>query len=187
MGKTRKEIFGENLENIRKKKGVSRKQIAEMLEMDVNSYGAYERGEKNPPLKKLFKIADYLKVTVTELIGENSELADNKNFDYRLHRVMKLANLAGYSVEMLDNGIVEVEIPREPELNQKLDKKGSGAFIAWWSRVISIKNVEDFVKIFETAEEETIRKKITFNVAFKELIDTLNVEVLDGENFNGRC
>ena len=109
MEKTHKQIFGENLERIRKEKGFTRKQLSDFLEMDVNSYGAYERGEKNPPLKKLFKIADYLKVSVIELIGENSE-SNNKNIEYRLYRATKLITLCGCSLDS-SNGTIELTLP----------------------------------------------------------------------------
>lgn len=61
--------FAENLKRLRKEKGISRAEIAKTLNMTENAFGTYERGEREPPIEKLCRIADTLHVTTDELLG----------------------------------------------------------------------------------------------------------------------
>ncbi len=61
--------FAENLKRLRKEKGISRAEIAKILNMTENAFGTYERGEREPPIEKLCKIAAALHVTTDELLG----------------------------------------------------------------------------------------------------------------------
>ena len=74
--KTVAQILGENLKRIRTEKGVSRKELADTVEITEVNFGKYERGERLPPLDKIFAIADFLKVSVASLTGENN-FSDN--------------------------------------------------------------------------------------------------------------
>lgn len=61
--------FGHTLKNVRREAGISRKTLAEVLGMTVSSYSYYERDEREPPFKKLCKIADVLDVSLDELFS----------------------------------------------------------------------------------------------------------------------
>lgn len=65
------EILGANLRRICEEKGVSRKQLAEAVGVTEVSICGYETGRKLPPLDKIFVMADFLKVSVTSLTGDN--------------------------------------------------------------------------------------------------------------------
>jgi transcriptional regulator with XRE-family HTH domain len=58
---------------LRESKGISQAEMAEQLDVDVNTYARIERGETNVFHPKLSKIAELLSVDVLEL------LADDKN------------------------------------------------------------------------------------------------------------
>ena len=58
---------------LRESKGISQAEIAEQLDVDVNTYARIERGETNVLHPKLSKIAELLNVDVLDL------LADDKN------------------------------------------------------------------------------------------------------------
>lgn len=73
MGKaiTHREIlqkFGERLQKIRKSQGVSQEELAAKLSMHRTYVGMIERGERNPTVRTLYKIAKALKVTSSELL-----------------------------------------------------------------------------------------------------------------------
>lgn len=61
--------FGESLMNIRKEKGISRKDFAEQLEIPYTTLRNYETNQREPGHKLLIKMAMLLHVTVDELIG----------------------------------------------------------------------------------------------------------------------
>ena len=59
---SRLQILGQNIAKYRHKQGVSQEQLAEMVELSREYVTRVERGQKNISLKKLFAIADALKV-----------------------------------------------------------------------------------------------------------------------------
>lgn len=61
--------FGETLNRIRKAKGRTAQNMADMLGIGIRSYRAYESGDREPKLDSLVKIADYLEVTTDCLLG----------------------------------------------------------------------------------------------------------------------
>ena len=54
---------------IREAKGLTQEQVAEKLEMSPNAYGNIERGENDPKLSKLQKIAEIFEMELSDLIG----------------------------------------------------------------------------------------------------------------------
>ena len=59
--------FGENLRAARKQRGYSQESFAHAVDLDRTYIGGIERGERNPGLKTIVRIADALEVDVSEL------------------------------------------------------------------------------------------------------------------------
>ena len=59
--------FGQSVQNLRKQKGLTQEDLAEEVGVDRSYMGFIERGEKNPTLDKVQKIADALDVEASEL------------------------------------------------------------------------------------------------------------------------
>jgi len=53
---------------IREAKGLTQEQIAEKLDMSANAYGNIERGDNDPKLSKLEKIAEIFEMELSELV-----------------------------------------------------------------------------------------------------------------------
>jgi transcriptional regulator with XRE-family HTH domain len=66
------ESFGEHLRTLRKAKGLTQVALAYRGEFNRNYIGMLERGERNPSLKNLKRLADALNISLKELL----------NFDY---------------------------------------------------------------------------------------------------------
>lgn len=60
--------LGQNLKNIRTKKGISQGDISRKLSMDRGYISSVENGKRNPTLSTLEKIAQALGVGVDDLI-----------------------------------------------------------------------------------------------------------------------
>lgn len=60
--------FQRRLENLREKKGYSKKEISHKLGFTDNVYGSYERGERRPSFEALIKLADIFDVSLDFLI-----------------------------------------------------------------------------------------------------------------------
>lgn len=73
MGKaiTHKDIlekFGQKMQKVRKGAGISQEELAAKLAMHRTYIGMIERGERNPTIRTLYKIAKALKVLSSDLL-----------------------------------------------------------------------------------------------------------------------
>lgn len=59
--------FGKRVQELRKQKGLTQEDLADLVSVDRSYMGFVERGEKNPTLSTLDKIAKALKVSLPEL------------------------------------------------------------------------------------------------------------------------
>jgi transcriptional regulator with XRE-family HTH domain len=76
--------FTMNFKNQRKKKGISRKELAETLNMSISAIQQWENGNNRPTTKTLEKISDILETTPDQLLGySQSEITTEKD---RLNR-----------------------------------------------------------------------------------------------------
>jgi transcriptional regulator with XRE-family HTH domain len=60
--------FGERLQKVRKSQGISQEELAALLSMHRTYVGMVERGERNPTIRTLYKIAKALKVKSSDLL-----------------------------------------------------------------------------------------------------------------------
>jgi transcriptional regulator with XRE-family HTH domain len=63
----------ERLKKLRKDKGLTQKQMAEVLEMTVTGYQYYEYGKREISVKVLTAIADYFDVSTDYLLGRTDD------------------------------------------------------------------------------------------------------------------
>lgn len=61
------------LKELREKCGATQKEVADYIMCSATVYSRYERGEREPDIYTLGKLADFFKVTVDYLIGRTSE------------------------------------------------------------------------------------------------------------------
>lgn len=62
------QVAGKKMRLIRRKKKLSQEEVSELAGIHVSTYGRIERGENNPPLQTVDKIARALKVKPSELL-----------------------------------------------------------------------------------------------------------------------
>jgi len=79
MSNIRQQILGQNIRRYRQTKGMTQERLAEIVDVSGSYIGYLERGEKNPSLNLLFKIADTLEIEPATLLTPpegttNSEL-----------------------------------------------------------------------------------------------------------------
>lgn len=65
-----------NLRQIRKSKGITMKQLGQMVGTAESTISLYERGIHDPDITTLNRLADVLDVSVDELIGRNESQKD---------------------------------------------------------------------------------------------------------------
>lgn len=67
MSDDRLKVFGMAVRKLRKGKGISQEDFADLAKIDRSYFGQIERGEKNISLGKVFLICDALHVTPSDL------------------------------------------------------------------------------------------------------------------------
>ena len=68
--------FGQVVRELRIEKGVAQEALALIAETDRSYFGRIERGEKQPSLDIVFRIATALGVRAEELVARTSRVAD---------------------------------------------------------------------------------------------------------------
>ena len=62
-------IFSVRLQEIREKRGFSRKEIADILEITPRAYQYYEEGKREPDYDKLILLSRHLNISADYLLG----------------------------------------------------------------------------------------------------------------------
>ncbi len=63
-----KKRFGERMKALRKKKGLSQEKLALDIDMDLTSVNEIENGHRSPKLITMYKIAQALGVSLSDLV-----------------------------------------------------------------------------------------------------------------------
>lgn len=63
------EEFSARLRQMREKRHMSRKTLGECCGLSKNIIGQYEKGERNPSIETLIRIADFFDVSTDYLLG----------------------------------------------------------------------------------------------------------------------
>ena len=71
-----------NLLTLKKKKKITQREAAEVLGISLYSYGRYERGDREPNIEMLIKMANLFDTTVDYVIGNPANLKTNQMKEY---------------------------------------------------------------------------------------------------------
>ena len=168
--------IGENLQRARKARGYTRDQVAEVAGVAKTIIGRYETGMILPPFDRLFVIAEFLKVPVATLTGENEltdKIVNDAIFEYRLQRAYSrieffLSHPRNDEKHFDADGNILVFVPNEMKYKDgkafyKVDEDGSvGNEIAL--------SAKDFVNAVEFAEKLALQTQVTFCAAFRTVL-----------------
>ncbi len=64
-----KKKFGQKVREVRKKKGLSQEQVALEIGMDLTSINEIENGHRNPTFLTIYKIAQALGASMSDLVS----------------------------------------------------------------------------------------------------------------------
>lgn len=70
--------IGENIKKLRKNKGVTQEQLADVLNVSAAAISKWETGDTYPDISLLFPLAHYFNISVDELMGYYSSLMEKK-------------------------------------------------------------------------------------------------------------
>ena len=66
-----KSFIGENIKNLRERKGLTQKELATNLNISASAIGMYEQGRRIPDVETLQQFSNFFQVSIDELLGEN--------------------------------------------------------------------------------------------------------------------
>lgn len=66
---TTENVFGRRLQQLRERRRISRRVLAELCGLSKNMIGRYERGERSPSTRTVVLLADFFGVTTDWLLG----------------------------------------------------------------------------------------------------------------------
>ncbi|PEK69603.1 helix-turn-helix domain-containing protein [Bacillus pseudomycoides] len=104
-----KETLQENLKKLRSLKGLSRKKIAEELDIPYSTYAGWENGFREPDISTLKNLAAYYKISMNDLL--NSETITKE--EDKLKLISRLS-------QNLYETYISVPDEHKPELERKL-------------------------------------------------------------------
>ena len=144
-------FFANNLRYIREKRGLSKSQLAEKLNVNQSTISRWENGEMGATVTNAFDISKILNVPLPDLLGKNLSV-DNAEYIDILSNIVKIPVLgvikAGIPIEAQENIIEYVDIPEDWT---KGNKKYYGLKIQGDS--IYPKYEENDIVIFEQTED----------------------------------
>lgn len=74
-------LINEKIKLVRNARGLTQEEVAEEIGISLNAYGDIERGDSDPKLSKLQKIAEVLEINLCELLDLNDKATLSINFN----------------------------------------------------------------------------------------------------------
>jgi len=81
--------IGERIKQARKAKGLKQKKLAEILEVNYTTISRWEKGEREPRIGDVQKLADALDISVSDLLGEPRPTTPHDHTESRLNQLME--------------------------------------------------------------------------------------------------
>lgn len=102
-------MFSENLKTLRKQKGMSQETLAQQLHVVWQTISKWEKGLSVPDAENLTRIADFLEVSVSELLGAKIEEKDTNEIATQLALLNEqLANQSRRSKKILKGILIVI-------------------------------------------------------------------------------
>lgn len=166
-----KMTVGENIRRIRISKGLTQKELADILGVSEANIRAYEKGRRNPKPSSLKKFADAL--------GVNPEVLSNSEFDSitAMHRLFQIFRMYGGNI---------VTLPDKDDPSSDSVYISFNALIlmrSWYQRYMEY---QDELSAIQKIKKEADRQRATeaAEAAFNEWMDTYPDSEMDLDLLN---
>ena len=185
-------VIGENIRRTRKYKGLTMKELGKAIGISEQGVGNYERGDREPSIDIINKIAAALDVSVTELIGASE---DNNNPIKDLGRLAKVELSQIIGSEDLNDLTKEKLLLIDSHINQ-LVKQADNEFLAARQGFLALCRYCGIVIGLEPTEDGEVNqanikyKNLEFNLQakdyeklFEEVCSSIVKEVLSSQYY----
>lgn len=72
-------MLGQRIKDLRTEKGLSRKELSEMLNVSLSAVGLWETNQRTPNTEILLKLSSIFSVSIDELLRESTQDQQEKN------------------------------------------------------------------------------------------------------------
>jgi transcriptional regulator with XRE-family HTH domain len=185
-------VIGENIRRIRKSKGLTMKDLGNSIGISEQGVGNYERGDREPSIDIINKIASCLDVSVTELIGASE---DNNNSIKNLSRLAKIELSQIIGSDTLNDLAKEKLLLIDSQINQ-LVRQSDNEFLAARQGFLALCRYCGIVVDLEPTEDGEVNqayikyKNLEFNLQakdyeklFEEVCSSMVKEVLASQYY----
>lgn len=118
-------MFGKRLAELRKKKGLSQYELAELLRMTRGQIANYEQGKRQPAFEILKIFADYFSVSTDYLVGHTDDPTPHQTKKQKPEDLILAAHNEGGDIDMDKlQEIIEDTVQKILERRKKNVKKG---------------------------------------------------------------
>ncbi len=167
-------IIAKNLKRLREEKALSLNELSKMTDVSKSMLGQIERCEANPTVSTIWKIANGLKISCTELMSmpdADFEIVDKSQVQpliedegkVRIFPVFPFDNTTRFET-------YSIEIDNKGYLASEAHQQGTQEFITVFSGELTINiNREDFV----VTKGNSIRFKVDKPHVYKNIADTI--------------
>ncbi|MCM1266001.1 MAG: helix-turn-helix domain-containing protein [Candidatus Gastranaerophilales bacterium] len=103
-------LLGERIKNIRKNKGITQSELAELVNRSKNHISKIETGSANPPLSLLIEIADALEIELASLLNikkSQTKILDKIDWNSEIDKI-KDKKEKQFILKMLNNMLEEI-------------------------------------------------------------------------------
>lgn len=147
-------FFANNLRYIREKRGLSKSQLAEKLNVNQSTITRWENGEMGATVTNAFDISRILNIALPDLLGKDLSI-DNASYVDIISNVVKIPVLgvikAGTPIEAQENIIEYVDIPEEWTKGNKkyygLKIQGDSMYPKYEENdIVIFEQTEDFIR-----------------------------------------
>lgn len=147
-------FFANNLRYIREKRGLSKSQLAEKLNVNQSTITRWENGEMGATVTNAFDISRILNIALPDLLGKDLSI-DNASYVDIISNVVKIPVLgvikAGTPIEAQEDIIEYVDIPEEWTKGNKkyygLKIQGDSMYPKYEENdIVIFEQTEDFIK-----------------------------------------
>ena len=104
-------MFKEKLKNLRLNNKLTQNEMAEMLKTSRSTYNNYERGNAEPNIPTLIKLADYFHTTIDSLVGHDVPYLLDRGLlnEQQNYIIDKIKNLSPQDCERVEAFIAGLE------------------------------------------------------------------------------
>ena len=167
-----KRAFGKNLAMLRRKKRMSRADLAEILKLSPLTVRSYENGLRQPTFETLFRLAEFFYISLDELAGHCDSSQEEQYIEnFRLKQAAQILSTVGTLMRTSSTGYA-LFITRQNDTFMK-DSAGNVSMVDDGRDAIFFGGAQDVIDFAESIRNTAALSDKTFKQVFFDKAENL--------------